>query len=202
MSLQVNYTSASDMRFKDRKQYGVCSIQEKRNLAACVLHHASYILLFTVCCLLSAVCHAEVIDRVVAIVDDDAIMQSELEDAFQGTIKSGNNVTRENVLDGLINRTLLLKEARKFEYGAQGMKDDNETINEYIERRLKNFIRIPFEEIEAFYKENKASFRDKDFYDVRDEIENYLIEKELNKKLLGHIEELRKKAYIKIQLSE
>jgi uncharacterized protein (UPF0128 family) len=35
---------------------------------------------------------------------------------------------------------------------------------------------------------------------VRDEIESYLIEKEVNKKLIKHIEELRKHAYIRIQL--
>ena len=52
------------------------------------------------------------------------------------------------------------------------------------------------------YGKNKEKFGSKDFYDVRDEIEELLIEKELNRRLIKHIEELRKNAYIKIQLTE
>jgi len=150
--------------------------------------------------LLSTSLHAELLDRVVAIVDDEAIVLSELNEAFQKALDSGTDITKEEVLDGLINRVLLLKQAKKFNVPSQMAKDDNTLINEYIERRLKEFIRIPFDEIELFYKKNKESFGDKDFYDVKDEIEKYLIEKELNNRLIKHIEELRKNAYIKIQL--
>jgi hypothetical protein len=40
----------------------------------------------------------------------------------------------------------------------------------------------------------------KDFFDVRNEIEEYLIEQELNIKLLEYIEDLKRNAYIRIQL--
>jgi hypothetical protein len=164
--------------------------------------------------LLSASSHAEVLDRVVAIVDDEVITLSEFNETYQKASYSGMEITREEVLDGMINRSLLLKQVKRFniKYSTvvQTIEDENELINEYIERRLKPFIRIPFEEIELFYKRNKESFlsqripedreNTKDLYDVRDEVETYLIEKELNKRLITHIEELRKEAYIKIQL--
>lgn len=175
--------------------------------------------------LLPTFIYAEVLDRVVAIVDDEVVMLSEFNEAFQRAFSPqdesaeaenfGIEGTQEEVLDGLINRILLLKEAKKFKrehvFAAQTRKDDNVLINEYIEKRLKAFIRIPFDEIELFYKENKEFFspqripkgrdNNNDFYDVRDKIEAYLTEKELNKRLIRHIEELRKKAYIRIQLT-
>ncbi|MBI4839300.1 MAG: hypothetical protein HY806_09230, partial [Nitrospirae bacterium] len=45
-------------------------------------------------------------------------------------------------------------------------------------------------------------FKGKDFYDVRNDIETYLVEKQLNRKLLEHINELREKSYIRIQLGD
>ena len=165
--------------------------------------------------------NAEVLDRVVAIVDDEAVMLSEFNEAFQKASSpqdesaegedSGRDITEEEVLNGLINRILLLKEAKRFGPAVNTRKDDNALINEYIEKRIKSFISIPFSEIETFYKLNKEFFlpqgestgvdNNKNLYKVRDEIEAYLIEKELNKKLLMHIKELREKAYIKMQLT-
>lgn len=157
--------------------------------------------------LLSTFSYAEVLDRAVAIVDEEVVMRSEFNEAFQWALNMGVDVTHENVLDGLINRILLLKEAKKFHkenvFAARIREDKNVLvnviINEYIEKRLKIFIRIPFEDVERFYEKNKGFFEG-DFYDVRDKIESYLAEIELNKKLARHIEELREKAYIRIQL--
>ncbi len=174
-----------------------------------------FFLLFTVYYSLFTVhCYSEVVDRVVAIVDNEAIMLSELNSAYQrafspqGESASAENsktdITQEEVLNGLINRVLLLKQAKKFSHSIQTRNDydENTLIKEYIEKQLKTFIRIPFEEIEQFYEKNKEKFGSKDFYDVRDEIEGLLIEKELNRRLIKHIEDLRKNAYIKIQLIE
>ncbi len=172
-----------------------------------------YVLLLTSYFLLPTSSHAEVLDRVVAIVDDEVITLSEFNETYQKASYSRIEITREEVLDSMINRILLLKQVKRFniKYSTvvQTIEDENELINEYIERRLKSFIRIPFEEIELFYKRNKESFlsqripedreNTKDLYDVRDEVETYLIEKELNKRLITHIEELRKEVYIKIQ---
>lgn len=155
------------------------------------------------CVLGSATAYAEVIDRVVAIVDDDVVMLSELDSEFQRAQKSDIEVTREEVLDGLINRILLLREAKKVKkthiYSARKKEDDNILISEYIEKRVKAFIRIPPDEIEKFYEENRSYFNGSDIYEVRDEIEAYLVEMEVNKKLIAHIDELRQKAYVRKQ---
>jgi hypothetical protein len=160
----------------------------------------AYCLLLTAYLLLATVVYADLLDRVVAIVDDEAVMLSDLNEAFQKAENSSIGVTREEVLNSLINRILLLRQAKKFNIALPAGKDIDALINEYIERRLKAFIRIPLDEIELFYIENKESFNGKNFYDVRDEIEEYLIEEKLNKRIIKHIEELKKNAYIVIQL--
>ncbi len=137
-----------------------------------------------------------------AIVEDEAIMLSELNEAYQKSVNAKTEITREEVLNGLINRVLLLKRAKRFRYGVQTSDDDNVLINEYIDKQLRTFIRISVEDIEQYYEKNKESLGNKDFYDVRDKIEQLLTEKELNKRLIKHIEELRKNAYIKVQLKE
>ena len=169
-----------------------------------VILYTAYCLLLTCYSLLATVVYAEVLDRVVAIVDDEAVMLSELNEAYQKALSSKTGATQEEVLNGLINRVLLLKQAKKFSHSIQTRNDydENTLIKEYIEKQLKTFIRIPFEEIEQFYEKNKEKFGSKDFYDVRDEIEELLIEKELNKRLIKHMEELRNNAYLKIQLAD
>ncbi len=163
--------------------------------------------------LLTAV-SAGVLDRVVAIVDDEVVLLSEFEATLQRALSSGMMVTHEEVLDGLINRILLLKQAKKIKrvhiFATRTRRDDNMLINEYIEKRIKGVIRIPFEESKLFYEENREFFSSqpgdagadssRDFYEVRDAIEIYLIEKEFNRKLNSYINELREKAFIRIQL--
>lgn len=150
-----------------------------------------------------AILNAEVLDRVVAVVNDEIILFSQVEEAFQEANDAALEVTREEVLDGLINRILLLSQAknikRKHIYSGTTEREDNILINEYIEKRLKAFIRIPYNELELFYQENREFFTE-DFLGVRDEIEAYLIEIELNKKLSEHLEKLRGEAYIRVQL--
>ncbi len=175
-----------------------------------------FVLLFVTCyLLLVTVVGAEVLDRVVAIVDDEVVMLSELNETFQGTLNSGIDVTREEILDGLINRILLLKQARKIKrmhiFETQTRMEDNLLINEYIEKRIKAFIRIPLKEIERFYEENREYFShgdglsgsdNGDIYSVRNKIEIYMTETELNKRLISHLEELRMNANIRVQLQE
>jgi GR25 family glycosyltransferase involved in LPS biosynthesis len=147
--------------------------------------------------------HAEVLDRVVAIVDDDVILSSELEEAF---VKAGKELKRDKVLDNMINRSLLLKQAKKFRIGYSGSggkaNEDDVIVGEYIEKRIRAIIHLPFEKMELYYEDNRESFGDKSFYDVRDEIEGHIIEGEFKKKLREHINELRKRSYIRIQLEE
>ncbi len=211
----MSYISALAMRFKAikatdytdeknrlaQKKILNCKIKEVKLIFIKQLF-INFFFLATISLLLSPFSYAEVINRVVAIVDDEALMLSEFNEAYQGAQHSGITMSEREVLEGLINRVLLLKQARKFVSVIQTVKNENELISKYIEKRLKAFIRIPVDDIEYFYLKNRESFDEKEFYEVRDEIESYLIEKEVNKKLIKHIEELRERAYIRIQLRE
>jgi len=134
-------------------------------------------------------------DRVAAFVDDEAITDSELQAQYQETLKITPDITRDEVLNTIINRILILREARKYRIEKPS---PDEVIKEYIDLKERAFIRVPETEIEKYYEENSDKFRGKEYDDVRDEIEQYLIEKELNVRLKETLRELRKTAYIKI----
>jgi hypothetical protein len=165
----------------------------------------SYVLCSVFCVLCAAFAHAEVLERIVAIVNDDVILLSEFKEAFRSVEESGEKISEKGFLDEMINNLLLLKEAKKFSFyisnkSDKAVMDEKAIINEYIDRRIKVFIRIPYDEIESYYSENKALFEGKEFYDAKDEIEEYLIGKELNIRVNEYIKDLRKKHYIRIQL--
>ena len=70
---------------------------------------------------------------------------------------------------------------------------------------IKNYailVKIKEKDVSDFYQNHIEDFKGKEFDAVREEIENYLVEAELNRLLKLHIEELRKKTYIKIQFNE
>ena len=158
-------------------------------IVACVL------LLVTCHLLLAAEGSAAVSDRVIAFVDDHAITMSELDEQYQSTTKISPDITIGEVLDTMINKILILREARKYRIEAPSVE---QVIQEYIDLKVRAFIRVGESDIVKFYQENKASFTGKEFEDVRDEIDTYLTEKELNDRLKELLKELRKNAYIKI----
>jgi hypothetical protein len=140
-------------------------------------------------------------------VNDDVIMLSEFKEALKSAEKSDISISEEIILNEMINRMLLLNEAKKFWISVPGNRrktaeDEGAIINEYINRRIKAFIYIPYEDIEYYYTRNLERFEDKEFYDVRDEIEDYLLKEEISIRLSEYIEELRKTSYIRIQLKE
>jgi hypothetical protein len=157
-------------------------------------------LLFTVCCLLftSSSLYAGVKDRIVAFVDNDAISLSELEIKYHDTVKVTSNITREEVLNTMVNRLLLLREAKKIRLEAPS---EDELLNEYIDLKIRAFIRIKEEELKDFYNKNISKFEGKELDSVRDDIENYLAEQEVNQRLKAHINELTGKSCVKIQLN-
>jgi hypothetical protein len=140
---------------------------------------------------------AAIFDRVVAFVGDQAITLSEFSEQYSKTLKVSPDVTETDVINTMINRLLLLKEARKYRIEAP---THDEIIREYIDFKVRAFIRVSESDVESFYKENVDQFHGKRYEEVRGEIEKYLTEKELNERLRETLKELRKKAYIKIQL--
>ena len=142
-----------------------------------------------------SICKAETFsDWVVAFVDDEAITNSELQEQYRETLKITPDISKDEVLETMINRVLILREAKK--YRLEGPSPDA-VIKEYIDLKVRAFIRVPETEIEKYFKENIGMFAGKEYDDVRDDIEQYLIEKELNVRLKKTLDELRKTAYIK-----
>jgi len=139
-----------------------------------------FIFLLTSCFFLPALSHSETLERIVAIVNNNVILLSEYEEAFQAAKKSDETVTEGQVLDEMINRLLILEQAKKFRLGTTENSaetvDDDKIISEYVDRRIKALIHIPIEEIESYYTNNKERYADKPFYEVKDEIEGQLVE--------------------------
>ena len=97
----------------------------------------------------------------------------------------------------MINRILMIREARKLR-----LKSESEDVllRDYIDLKIRAFIRIKDEEIRSFYDTHIADFSGKELDEVREDIENFLIEQALNKRLKEHIDELRNNACVKVQL--
>lgn len=141
---------------------------------------------------------AELIDRVVAFIDDEAITLTDFMQYIEKAKKLAPGLSEEEAINALINRRLLLREAKRIRLRG---KSDDELIKEYVDIKVRVFIKIPPEEIERFYNENRERFGKTLIDDVWDDIERLLREREVNKRLRKHIEKLREKSYIKINLT-
>ena len=172
---------------------GIFRIQVKRSKVIFIFFAVFFLYFFI---MVATDCKAEIIsDRVAAFVDDEAITHSELQDQYKKTLNVTPDIKIEEVLNTMINRVLILREAKKYRIEEP---TPEEVIREYIDLKVRAFIRVPETEIETYFRENSSMFSGKEYDDVRDEIEQYLIEKDLNKRLKEIIRELRKSAYIKI----
>jgi hypothetical protein len=149
---------------------------------------------------------AELIDRIVAVVNREVILYSELQRAVEKSKAAGDEESDIEVLQGLIDRTLLLEQALKFRVEIKTYNRNDEEarkmIDDYINRRIKAFIHVPFDEIEKYYTSHKNDFGGRDLYGAWDEIEERLKTGLLSTKLDEHISQLRKEAYIRIQMGE
>jgi len=147
--------------------------------------------------------NGETIERVVAIVDDEIVLLSEFKEALSTSRASGERLSDDEVINQMINRIILLGEAKKFGLHRSGGGHDsvNSIINEFINRRIKAFIHIPYDDIESYYYENE-NLQKEEFYVVKDEIEQLLVSQELVNRLSEYIKERRQKSYIRVQLIE
>ena len=138
--------------------------------------------------------HAVIRDRVVAFVDDQAVTWSELDEQYRNTTAISASVSRSEVLNTMINRIVLLKDARKYRIEAPSVE---QVLKDYVDLKIRAFIRVNDADIARFYQENQRNFEGRDFEEVRDEIDRYLTEKELNERLKETLNDLRKKSYIR-----
>ncbi len=140
---------------------------------------------------------AVVLDRVVASVDDIALTLSELEANFHSMQARHRDITREEVINSMINRVLLLREAQRMKLEA--LTDDG-LLKEYVEIKVRSLVVIKDETVMQYYTEHQAEFEGRPYGDVRDDIEVYLSERESNRRLKEHLMELRERSDISIRL--
>jgi hypothetical protein len=140
---------------------------------------------------------AELLDRVVAQVDGQAITYSEFSLKFNRMKRVSPSITEDEALNSMINSLLLLQMARKMRLEAA---TEDDLIKEYVDITIRSRITIPEDRLSEYYNKHKQEFGDKDFSSVRDEIEKYLLELETNKHLKEHLKELQNQADIVIQL--
>lgn len=163
-------------------------------------HHRFILSLICTACVVlspSSLLFGAIIDRVVAYVDNTAITRSELDQTYADTALVTPAVTREEVLNTMINRILLLKQARRIRLRSEG---EDALLKEYVDLKIRAFIRIRDEEIRNFYNRHIAEFSEREIEDLREDIENYLTEQELNIRLREHLAELRGNACVMIRL--
>lgn len=186
-----NCTSALDMRFNNGIWLRAKSQRAKpKHWAASAFFIAALVLFLP-----AAYCHARVIEGVAAFVDDAAITLGELNENYDRVRKNKPATVKEDVLNTMITRVLLMNEVKKLKIEA---KTEEEMLNEYIDLKIRSAIRISEADMEDFYNKNLPEFKDAGFDAVRGRIENYLTELEINKRLKKHIEELKATAYVKI----
>lgn len=143
---------------------------------------------------LSADSYSEIIDRVIAYVDNQAITLRDFEKFSFEIRKKAKDINNREIIELMINRTLLLRKGKELFFEGS----DEEIINNYIDFKIKYKIIIPDSKIREYYEQNKKILEDKPYLSVRDQIEKYLFEKELNERLKEHIQELKNSSEIKI----
>jgi hypothetical protein len=109
------------------------------------------------------------------------------------------NLTEEEALNSMINNLLLLEQAHKMRLEAPS---EDDLVKEYIDVRIKSRVYIKEDQLNAYYSEHKKEFGGKDYLSVRDGIERYLSELEINRQLKELLKELRNESNIVIQLKD
>lgn len=195
--------SASAMLFKDR----IYELKNRNNRNTMIRQAVCLLFFFFMLHLLflKPSC-AEVLDRVVAIVGEEVVLLSDFREAAERARKTGREVKDDEILNEMIDRLLLIEQAKKIGLGNNAAYrkafDENVLIDEYLRRRVKVLIRIPFGNIESYYVNNQDRFKGRELNEVKGDIERHLIDREFEVKLREHIAELRQRSYIRVQLEE
>ena len=159
-----------------------------------------------ICFFSAAKANSELVESIVAVVNDDVILLSEFKVVMRQAKENGKEVTVKAVIEGMIHNRLLLEQAKKFNFGRNVSgdmhSDPEKVIKNYIDKRIKAMIHIPFRDIETYYLNNPDKYAERDLSDVKSEIEEYLLNMMLEIKRMEHIDELMEEATIRIQLDD
>lgn len=177
----MNCISASDMPFKMNKIFFLTII------------FLSFIVLS------NSFSDAKIIDRIAAYVNDTAITCSEVKENYEKTKKTMPDITVKDVIISMINRQLLIDDAKRLRLEAE---NEDAMLKLYIDIKIGALIFIKEEDILNFYNEHLSEFEGKEYLSVRDEIEKYLFHLEMNKRIKEHLENLWLKSDIKIFLTD
>src|SRR3990172_2053177 len=66
---------------------------------------------------------ADIFDRVVAFVDNQAITLSEFQEEYRNTLKVTPDISEEDVINTMVNRLVLLREAKKYRIEAPSREE-------------------------------------------------------------------------------
>lgn len=165
----------------------------KKNLLKLYRNTLLPFLFFTFFCCSTA--SAQLIDRVVAYVNDTAITYSEVKENYEITKKTIPDITIKDIILSMINRRLLIEDAKNLRLEAE---NEDEMIKLYIDIKIGSLIFIKEEDIINFYNQHEQEFKGKEYLTVREEIEKYLFHLEMNRRIKEHLEELRLKNEVKI----
>jgi hypothetical protein len=142
------------------------------------------------------------LEATVAVVEDEVITLTEFNEKYEFMKKRFPGIKKEEVLDAMINRLILLREARLSRLSETRtlipVSDEDRIIDEYIDIKIRSSVRITEDEVRQYYEQHKDDFKGAVFQDLAESIEELLIEKKTNEFLQQHLEELRKRAYIVI----
>jgi len=135
----------------------------------------------------------EVIDHVVAAVDDIAITESELFEKYKSMLEINSQITLGKTLETMINRVLLIKDAKRFRMES---KTDDELIDQYVDLKIRAMIKVTDKEVNEYYEKNKDNFEGKSLEMVSGEIVRYLTELKVNTRLKENLRSLREKSNV------
>ncbi len=147
----------------------------------------------------------KLIDRIVAIVNDDVILLSDLKSEKDRQESAGRTLSDAEILERMIDDMLLFDEARRFRITVPEGDMSHEqwkqaVIREFVDRRVRALVYISSREIEEYYQARKDRFSAGSPDKYRAEIESVLEKEKMHSRLRKHIETLRMRSYIRNQL--
>jgi peptidyl-prolyl cis-trans isomerase SurA len=131
------------------------------------------IALITICKTISYAQQPQVIDKVVAVVGSNIILQSEIEEQYlqyrlQGGIKGSATSIRCEILEDLLFRKLMLNQAEL---------DSITVTDEQIDSEVERYVRYYISQLGSIEKLEK--YYDKNINEIRDDLHNQLKDKQL-----------------------
>ncbi|HXA01753.1 MAG TPA: peptidylprolyl isomerase [Cytophagaceae bacterium] len=125
--------------------------------------------------------NSQVLDEIIAKVDNQIVLKSELEIAYIQIISTGQQVDKCNVLETLIINKLLLAKAE-----IDSVTVDKETVNEQLDRRMAYFIQQAggdASQLEAHFNKSLDDLKS----DLRKSVKEQMITQKMQESITGKV---------------